>query len=78
MIIINYHELQLGFKPREDQISSLKFFSLMVQLGSLALRHIRSLAIRLWFRLLTSDFLNISNVVGECSLISERIFRINL
>ena len=37
MIIINYHELQLGFKPREDQISSLKFFSLMVatwELGS--------------------------------------------
>ena len=37
MIIINYHELQSGFKPREDQISALKFLSLMVatlQLGS--------------------------------------------
>ena len=30
MIIINYHELQSGFKPREDRISALKFFSLMV------------------------------------------------
>ena len=37
IIKINYHELQSGCKLREDQISALKFFSLMVatlQVGS--------------------------------------------